>query len=54
MFCQPGKQFFKMLLMMVIRSHENEGERVAIKEADGHANWLQFNVFMTSGSLENE
>ena len=28
---QPGKQFLIMLLMMVIRSHENEGETIAFQ-----------------------
>jgi len=28
---QPGNQFFKMLLMMVIRSQENESKRVSFQ-----------------------
>ena len=31
MLPQPGHQFFKMLLMMIIRSYENESERVSFQ-----------------------
>jgi hypothetical protein len=31
MLLKPGSQFLKMLLMMVIRGHENESERISFQ-----------------------